>query len=118
MKKLTTLSTIAALCAAAFAAQAQSNDYYRHDRPASLTPRIDERLANQDARIRQGEANGELTRWEARRLLRAQREIVAARDMATSDGRVTRGERERLLAMLDRSSRRIARATHNDEYRG
>lgn len=113
MRTLRTVTLIAALCATAGLAQA-ATPYHRSD----WTPGIDQRQANQEARIRHGLATGALTRHEARRLFREQREISRFEAFAKSDGVVTRHERWHLVAMLDDADRDIARQTHDRETRG
>lgn len=116
MKKLHTIFCAAALATAAFAAGAQPT--YRVDPGQEVwTPRIDERQARQEARIRDGLANGEITHREARRLFQLQREIRQAERMAKADGVVTRDERRELMAMLDRADRQIFRQKHDQQYR-
>ena len=77
------------------------------------TPRVDQRQMNQRARIRQGWANGDLTRRETARLMAAQRWIRRGECMAKADGDVTRAERWRLHRMQQRAHRDIARQRHD-----
>ena len=77
------------------------------------TPRIDQRQANQDRRIDQGEASGALTEREANRLEHQQMRIERQEDAAKADGLVTGGERARLTHQQNKASRAIARKTHN-----
>ena len=77
------------------------------------TPGIDGRQAAQAQRIEQGRARGTLTRTEYRRLQHEQREIVAAERRAKADGIVTPGERQRLVAMLDRADSDIRHQKHD-----
>jgi hypothetical protein len=99
-----------ALAFAAFAAQAQSAG------PAA-TPGIDKRQANQEKRIDQGVASGQLTRREARRMERQQAAVDRAEDKAKADGVVTKAERARLHNQQDRTSRRIYRQKHDAQQR-
>jgi hypothetical protein len=94
---------IAALCLTAASAFAQTN-----------TPRVDQREANQQARIAQGAASGALTPHETQRLEKEQAHINRAEDKAKSDGTVTRAERRRMHHMQDAASRDIHRKKHND----
>lgn len=81
--------------------------------PATATPRVDARQAEQAQRIEQGRASGELTRHEAHSLKREQRHIARAKARAQADGVVTAKERARLARLQDHASRDIARDRHN-----
>ena len=77
------------------------------------TPGVDQRQINQERRIEQGVASGQLTPREAARMQRQQNRVAAAEADAKADGRVTATERARLHAMQDRNSRRIQRQKHD-----
>ncbi len=79
----------------------------------SETPGIDRRQANQEQRIDQGIASGQLTEREAARLERQQHRINRMEDQAKSDGVVTARERARIKAAQDRASRDIFREKHD-----
>jgi hypothetical protein len=79
----------------------------------SETPGIDRRQANQEQRIDQGIASGQLTEREAARLERQQNRIDRMEDRAKSDGVVTKKERARINAAQDRASRDIFREKHD-----
>ena len=81
---LRTAFVAAGLCLATSAAFAQS------------TPRVDDRQANQAARIEQGKASGELTPREAARLQRGQRHVQGMENRALADGKVTGAEKARV----------------------
>lgn len=81
--------------------------------PGTHTPRVDQREANQQARIAQGAADGSLTARETQRLEKEQARIDTAEAKAKSDGTVTAKERHRLHAMQDGASRDIKRKKHN-----
>lgn len=85
--------------------------------PAASTPRIDQRQANQEKRIDQGVASGQLNRREAHRLEREQRAINRAENRAKADGVVTAGERRHLTKMQNRASRDIHRQKHDAQHR-
>jgi hypothetical protein len=104
---MTTLPRFA-LCAtlALSAVSAFAND------PAA-TPRIDQRQANQERRIDQGVASGELNARETRRLERQQNRIERAETQAKSDGVVTKQERAGLHHMQDRASHNIRHQKHD-----
>ena len=77
------------------------------------TPGIDQRQTNQDRRIDQGIASGQLNQRETNRLEREQNHINRMEDRAKSDGVVTGKERARIGAAQDRASRHIARQKHD-----
>lgn len=79
------------------------------------TPRIDQREANQDKRIEQGTASGQLTLREQRRLNRGEARIDKAQDHAAADGKVTAQERKRILHMQRAESRDIAHQKHDQQ---
>lgn len=85
------------------AAWAQSNE----------TPGIDQRQANQERRIQEGVASGQLTPREAARLERNANRIEKMEERAKADGVVTPKERAKLQRALDRQSRAIAREKHD-----
>lgn len=80
---------------------------------SSQTPVIDQRQANQERRIDQGIASGELNRREARRLDRQQNHIDNVENRAKSDGTVTARERARIGAAQARASHDIFREKHD-----
>lgn len=77
------------------------------------TPKIDQRQANQEKRIDQGMAGGQLNEREATRLNNQQEHITKMEDKAKSDGVVTKKERARINRAQDRASRHIARQKHD-----
>lgn len=77
------------------------------------TPKIDQRQANQEKRIDQGIAGGQLNEREAIRLNNQQEHITKMEDKAKSDGVVTKKERARINRAQDRASRPIARQKHD-----
>jgi len=95
-----TLAAAAALCLPALA-------------QTSSTPRIDQRQANQEKRIEQGEKSGALTPREARRLERGQQHVDRMENRAMKDGKVTRGEARRIRRAQNVESRRIYRQKHD-----
>lgn len=83
---------------------------HRHDR-------LLDRLDRQQIRIERGIESGQLTRWEARKLMKQQRRIHRlARDFYADD-HLGKRERRVLNKKLDRASDRIRALKHNDEYR-
>ena len=103
---MSTLKTLAAGAALAFAALATIGAHAQG---------IGQREANQQARIQQGVARGQLTPREAMRLERRQRHIHRAAMRARADGVVTPYERQRLREMQMRASRGIYRQRHDGQ---
>ena len=79
--------------------------------------RYEHRQERQHDRIRHGIRNGELTRKEAKRLLKQQRRIAKLEHRFELDGHLDRAERRTLRRKLDAASQRIYRLKHNDRYR-
>lgn len=77
------------------------------------TPRIDERQTNQEQRIDQGIASGQLNEREANRLNTQQEHVNKMEDRAKSDGVMTKKERARIDHAQDRASRHVAREKHD-----
>jgi hypothetical protein len=77
------------------------------------TPGIDQRQANQERRIDQGIASGELNARETARLDRGQQHVDNMENRAKADGVVTKGERAKIHAAQDRQSARIYRQKHD-----
>lgn len=100
----TTLRTAlaAAALAAAFGANAQT-----------ATPNIDQRQANQQARIEQGKATGTLSKREAARMQAGQAKVQGMKVAAAADGKVTRAERKAIQKEQNKQSRRIHRQKHD-----
>jgi polyhydroxyalkanoate synthesis regulator phasin len=76
---------------------------------------IDQREQNQKARIRQGVKSGELTRNEARRLLREEAKIRAKENKARSNGQISKKEARKLNRSLDKANRDIFRQKHDNQ---
>lgn len=79
-------------------------------------PRVEQRQANQERRIEQGEASGALTQREANRLERGQQHVENMENRARADGVVTQRERARLHQAQDVESRRIDRQKHDRQH--
>jgi tellurite resistance protein len=107
MNKFTTLATGITLAIASMGAFAQG--------AAAATPRVDQREANQQARIETGVASGQLNRREARRLERQQAQIRAAERHAKADGVVTPSERRHLDRMQKQASANIHAEKHDGQ---
>jgi hypothetical protein len=80
-------------------------------------PGVNQRQANQRARIEQGVASGELTAREAARLRAEQRAIKAEERAMKADGKLTLAERHKLQRDLNASSRHIHRQKHDAQKR-
>ena len=76
---------------------------------------INERKADQQARIRQGDRSGELTRGESRHLEGQEHAINREeRNMRAQDnGRLTKQDRKTIASQQNQESRRIYRDKHN-----
>lgn len=107
MNKFTTLATGITLAVASIGAFAQAT--------VPSTPRVDQREANQQARIETGVASGQLNRREARRLEREQARIRAAERHAKADGVVTPQERRQLERMQKQASANIRAEKHDGQ---
>lgn len=83
--------------------------------PNPVTPRIDQREANQERRIEQGERSGQLTPREAARLEKGEARIENREARAKADGVVTPKERRGLRRAENRESRRIAHEKHDGQ---
>ena len=77
------------------------------------TPRVDQREANQQSRIAQGAASGQLTARETNRLEKEQAHVDKAEANAKADGTVTRHERKRLHRMQNAASKDIRHQKHD-----
>ena len=80
---------------------------------SAATPRVDQREANQQARIANGAASGQLTGKETVRLEKEQSAINKAEAHAKADGTVTRHERKRLHRMQNAASKDIHAQKHD-----
>lgn len=79
----------------------------------TATPGVDQRQENQERRIEQGAASGQLTPREAQRMEHRQERIERAEEKAKADGKVTPKERAHMDNMQDRASRDIRREKHD-----
>ncbi len=78
--------------------------------------RIDRQQTLQKKQIRQGLRSGDLTRGEARRLREMQQRIDDMERRFGADSEYTKRERRALREALEKSQRKIERATSNDKY--
>jgi hypothetical protein len=103
MHKLTISAFGVAIAIASFAASAGS----------TATPRVDQREANQQARIDAGVASGELTTRETNRLDKQQARIAKVEAKDKADGTVTKHERVELHRMQNHASKNIYVQKHD-----
>jgi Skp family chaperone for outer membrane proteins len=101
-----------------------SRDIYRQkhddqDRPPAAVrdPGVNERQANQTARIQQGVKSGELTHDEAQDLRSERRDIRDLEHTYKEDGTLTRDERRDLHQQRNQQSQEIYEEKHDDETR-
>lgn len=81
------------------------------------TPRVTHKQVNQQARIREGRATGELTPRETAGLEMQQAKIRHNKRVAKSDGVVTPRERRKLHREQKRASKNIAIQKHDGQKR-
>jgi len=103
--KLVKFATLAVAAALALPVLAQTQS----------TPRIDQRQANQERRIEQGEKSGQLTKKEAKRLDKGQAHVQKMENKAVADGKVTAKERERIEKAQNHQSREIYKEKHDKQ---
>jgi hypothetical protein len=84
----------------------------------TATPNINQRQANESARINQGVASGELSKGETAKLRTEQRAIRAEKRAFKADGKVTHAERAKLRADQRKASRHIYNKKHNAKKAG
>jgi hypothetical protein len=106
MLKLKTLAIATTLTIASLGAFAQAT-------ATPATPRVDQREANQDKRIQQGVASGQLNAKETYRLEKEQAAINKAETNAKADGKVTKHERRKLHKMQNAASNDIHAQKHD-----
>ncbi len=78
-------------------------------------PRVDKREANQQQRIDQGVASGQLNQKETTRLENGQARVNQAEAHAKADGKVTRREKKHLDHMQNKQNRSIKRNKHDKQ---
>ena len=106
------LAIAAALIIAAPSAFAQTGST-----PApNAQQRIDQRQANQERRIEQGEKSGALTQREAHRLDKGQARVERIEQKAATDGTITGKEAAHVQHAQNVESRRIARQKHDRQH--
>lgn len=81
----------------------------------TTTPNLDKREANQQKRIDQGVASGQLTAKETSRLDKREATLAANEAAAKSDGTVTPAERRKLRREANRDSKAIHKQKHDKQ---
>lgn len=108
MFRLLSLATVCALTLTISTPSVQADD---------SAPLVDKRQARQAGRIVDGAKSGELTRREARSLVRGQKRIRRMKRRAAEDGEITDEERRRIRRAQRRQSADIYRKKHNQSSR-
>lgn len=85
--------------------------------PGKRTPVATKRQGNQQKRIGQGVASGELKAGEVRKLEKEQKEIQQDKQAARADGTVTGTERKDIHQEQNKASKHVYRAKHNARKR-
>lgn len=80
------------------------------------TPRVDQRQANQEARIQQGSQSGALTQKETAKLEKGQTHVQNVENKAMADGTVTKKEAGRIEHAQDQQSKKIYREKHDRQH--
>lgn len=111
MKIQTLIAALALTVGASAFAQAPAAPVAPKDPTA--TPRIDQRQVEQQKRIDQGVASGQLTPKEAAGLQKRETKIAKDEAVAKADGKVTAKERRKLDREQDRASKAIYKQKHN-----
>ena len=81
----------------------------------TATPNLDKREANQQKRIDQGVASGQLNAKETNRLDKREAKLNADEAAAKADGKVTRAERRKLQREANRDSKAIHKQKHDKQ---
>jgi Skp family chaperone for outer membrane proteins len=82
----------------------------------AATPGVDQRQANQQQRIDQGVASGQLTGKEAAKLDKGQAQVEKKEAKAKADGKVTPKEREKLKQAQNKQSKKIKQEKHDHQH--
>ncbi len=113
MKFQTLIAAVTLVVGAAAFAQTTAPASVAKDPTA--TPTLDKREANQQKRIDQGVASGQLTAKETNRLDKREAKLAADEAAAKSDGKVTPAERRKLQREANRDSKAIYKQKHNKQ---
>jgi len=85
---------------------------------AAEARRVDKRENRQGHRIQQGIRSGEVTKREAKKLIRGQKKVHAMEEQARAEGNFSLEEKARIEHAQDKQSKKIFRAKHNEQDRG
>ncbi|MEK7832823.1 MAG: hypothetical protein AAB401_17160 [Acidobacteriota bacterium] len=85
--------------------------------PGKRTPVATKRQGNQQKRIGQGVASGELKKGEVLKLEKEQQEVQQEKKEARADGTVTGAERKEIQKEQNQASKKIYKAKHNNKKR-
>lgn len=88
-----------------------------HHYDGDRNPRYEKRIDHQKSRIREGIKSGDLTRKEASKLRKQQKQIASLARKYESDGHLSRHERKKLEKKQDKASKKIYRLKHNDQLK-
>lgn len=80
---------------------------------AFVAPKVDNRLGNQNVRIGQGIAGGDLTGSELKELREDKKEFHELKNELASDGTLSKEDRQALNTKLDENSKAIYDLRHN-----
>ena len=111
MKIQTLISAIVLAASSATFAQAPAGVA----KDPAATPGIDKRVDNQQKRIDQGVASGQLTAKETQRLDKRDAKLAANTAAAKADGTVTKAERRKLRREAERNSKAIYKQKHDKQ---
>ena len=83
--------------------------------PPDRARQVDQRQADEQARIKQGEASGQLTKKEAANVEGEHKAIGAEikADRAANDGKLTKEEKKDINKQQNKESKKIYRKKHN-----
>ena len=81
------------------------------------TKKVNKRQKNQTERIAEGVKSGELTKKEAKKVARQQRDIRKTKRAAKADGVVTKKEKAVIHSKQNAANRNIKRKKNNDNIR-
>ncbi len=82
----------------------------------AATPGVDQRQVNQQQRIDQGVASGQLTGKEAARMEKGQAHVEKMEAKAKADGKVTPKERGKLQQAQNNQSQKIKHNKHDKQH--
>jgi hypothetical protein len=82
---------------------------------STSTPVVDQRQANQEARIQQGVQSGELTPKETAKLEKGQAKVETMKEKAAADGKVTAKERKKLAKAQNKQAKKIRKEKHDKQ---